>query len=182
MKIRITNYLMIIVFSFVLFFLIQGYGSLKKFSFKDDYMVILNSDSPTIMDIDFKYFNSSELMLSGKKFFYDEKFNLAIESFNFLIDKFPDLIDSSVHAFLAESHYELEGKFSANVTNNIDKALYMNPSDTRALSLKGLNFFQQDNFEEALKSWSIALENSTNNKEKESLIIVMNLALKNLKK
>ena len=36
MKIRFTNYLMIIVFSFVLFFLIQGYGSLKKFSFKDD--------------------------------------------------------------------------------------------------------------------------------------------------
>mgnify|MGYP003315170675 FL=1 len=116
------------------------------------------------------------------KFFYDEKFNLAIESFNFLIDKFPDLIDSSVHAFLAESYYELEGKFSANVTNNIDKALYMNPSNTRALSLKGLNFFQQENFEEALKSWSIAFENSTNNKEKESLIIVMNLALKKLKK
>ena len=111
-----------------------------------------------------------------------QKFNLAIESFNFLIDKFPDLIDSSVHAFLAESYYELEGKFSANVTNNIDKALYMNPSNTRALSLKGLNFFQQENFEEALKSWSIALENSTNNKEKESLIIVMNLALKKLKK
>jgi hypothetical protein len=43
-----------------------------------------------------------------------------------------------------------------------------------------LNYFQLNNFEEALKSWSIALENSTNSKEKESLIIAMNLALKKL--
>ena len=120
-------------------------------------------------------------MLSGKRFFYDEKFKLAIKSFNFLIDEYPDLIDSSVHSFLAESYYETQGKFSSDVTNHVEKALYLNPSDTRALSLQGLNYFQQNNFEEALKSWSIALENSTNNKEKESLIIAMNLALKELK-
>ena len=106
---------------------------------------------------------------------------MAIKSFNFLIDKYPDLIDSSVHAFLAESHYELQGKFSGDVTSHVEKALYLNPSDTRALSLQGLNYFQQNNFEEALKSWSIALENSKNSKEKESLIIAMNLALKKLK-
>jgi tetratricopeptide (TPR) repeat protein len=120
-------------------------------------------------------------MLSGKRFFYDEKFKLAIKSFNFLISEYPDLIDSSVHSFLAESFYELQGNYSLDVTSHVEKALYLNPSDTRALSLQGLNYFQQNNFEEALKSWSIALENSTNSKEKESLIIAMNLALKKLK-
>ena len=181
MNFKVINYFAIIIFSFFLFFLIQGYGSLKKFSFQDDYSAFLISDKLNDMQIDFKYLNSSEVMLSGKRFFYDEKFELAIKSFNFLINEHPDLIDSNVHAFLAESYYESQGKFSSDVTNHLEKALYLNPSDTRALSLQGLNYFQQNNFEEALKSWSIALENSTNNKEKESLIIAMNLALKELK-
>ena len=181
MNIKIINYFAIIVFSFFIFFLIQGYGTLKKFSFQDDYSALLVSDVSLDLNIDFKYLNSSEVMLSGKRFFYDEQFKLAIKSFNYLIDEYPNLIDSSVHSFLAESYYESQGKFSSDVTNHVEKALYLNPSDTRALSLQGLNYFQQNNFEEALKSWSIALENSNNNKEKESLIIAMNLALKKLK-
>ena len=181
MNIKVISYFAIIIFSFFIFFLIQGYGTLKKFSFQDDYSALLVSDVSLDLNIDFKYLNSSEVMLSGKRFFYDEKFKLAIKSFNYLIDEYPNLIDSSVHSFLAESYYESQGKFSIDVTNHVEKALYLNPSDTRALSLKGLNYFQQNNFEEALKSWSIALENSNNNKEKESLIIAMNLALKKLK-
>ena len=181
MNIKVISYFAIIIFSFVLFFLIQGISSLKKISFQDDYSVFLASDKPQDLQIDFKHLNSSEVMLSGKRFFYDEKFKLAIKSFNFLIDEYPDLIDSSVHSFLAESYYETQGNFSLDVTNHVERALYLNPSDTRALSLQGLNYFQQNNFEEALKSWSIALENSSNNKEKESLIIAMNLALKKLK-
>ena len=181
MNIKVISYFAIITFSFVLFFLIQGYGSLKKFAFQDDYSAFLISDELRDMQIDFNYLNASEVMLSGKRFFYDEQFKLAIKSFNFLIDEYPDLIDSSVHSFLAESYYETQGNFSLDVTNHVERALYLNPSDTRALSLQGLNYFQQNNFEEALKSWSIALENSSNSKEKESLIIAMNLALKKLK-
>ena len=181
MNIKVISYFAIIFFSFLLFFLIQGYGSLKKFSFQDDYSTFLVSDESLDLQINFNYSNASEVMLSGKRFFYDEKFKLAIKSFNFLIDKYPDLIDSSVHSFLAESYYESQGKFSLDVTNHIEKALYLNPSDTRALSLKGLDYFQQNKFEEALKSWSIALENSINIKEKDSLIVAMNLALKKLK-
>ena len=181
MNIKVISYFAIIIFSFFIFFLIQGYGTLKKFSFQDDYSALLVSDVSLDLNIDFKYLNSSEVMLSGKRFFYDEQFKLAIKSFNYLIDEYPNLIDSSVHSFLAESYYESQGKFSIDVTNHVEKALYLNPSDTRALSLEGLNYFQQNNFEEALKSWSIALENSNNNKEKESLIIAMNLALKKLK-
>ena len=181
MNFKVISYLAIIIFSFFLFFLIQGYGSLNKFAFQDDYSAFLILDEQHDMQIDYNYLNASEVMLSGKRFFYDEQFKLAIKSFNFLIDEYPDLIDSSVHSFLAESYYELQSNFSSDVTNHVEKALYLNPSDTRALSLQGLNYFQQNNFEEALKSWSIALENSINNKEKESLIIAMNLALKELK-
>tara|TARA_B100001115_G_scaffold165646_1_gene143366 strand:+ start:429 stop:977 length:549 start_codon:yes stop_codon:yes gene_type:complete len=181
MNIKFISYFAMIVFSFFLFFLIQGYGSLKKLSFLDEYSGFLVSDESSDLQIDFRFLNSSEVMLSGKRFFYDEKFKLAIKSFNFLIDEYPDLIDSSVHSFLAESYYESQGKFSLDVTSHVEKALYLNPSDTRALSLEGLYYFQQNNFKQALKSWSIALENSTNNKEKESLIIAMNLALKKSK-
>ena len=121
-----------IIFSFFLFFLIQGYGSLKKLSFLDDYSGFLVSDESSDLQIDFRFLNSSEVMLSGKRFFYDEKFKLAIKSFNFLIDEYPDLIDSSVHSFLAESYYESQGKFSLDVTIHVKKDLYLNPSDTRA--------------------------------------------------
>ena len=119
MNFKVISYLAIIIFSFFLFFLIQGYGSLKKLAFQDDYSAFLISDELRDMQIDFNYLNASEVMLSGKRFFYDEKFKLAIKSFNFLIDKYPDLIDSSVHAFLAESHYELQGKFSGDVTSHV---------------------------------------------------------------
>jgi len=40
--------------------------------------------------------------------------------------------------------------------------------------------FSQSKFEEALKNWSIALENVTSEDQKKSLIIVMNSALKEL--
>ena len=106
MNFKVISYLAIIIFSFFLFFLIQGYGSLKKFAFQDDYSAFLISDELRDMQIDFNYLNASEVMLSGKRFFYDEQFKLAIKSLNFLIDEYSDLIDSSVHSFLAESHYE----------------------------------------------------------------------------
>ena len=40
-------------FFFFLFFLIQGYGSLKKFAFQDDYSAFLISDELRDMQIDF---------------------------------------------------------------------------------------------------------------------------------
>ena len=85
MNFKVISYFAIIIFSFFLFFLIQGYGSLKKFSFQDDYSAFLVSDESRDMQIDFKYLNSSEIMLSGKRFFYDEKFKLAIKCFNFFL-------------------------------------------------------------------------------------------------
>ena len=104
MNFKVISYLAIIIFSFFLFFLIQGYGSLKKFAFQDDYSAFLISDELRDMQIDFNYLNASEVMLSGKRFFYDEQFKLAIKSFNFLIDEYPDLIDSSAYILFWQSH------------------------------------------------------------------------------
>ena len=46
--------------------------------------------------------------------------------------------------------------------------------------MKGLYLFSQNEFELALKSWSVALENVDSEDKKKSLILVMNTALKEL--
>ena len=178
----IFAYLTIFISTFILFFILQGYGSFKKLSFQDAYYVDNNLDKSFFKQLNSNFLNSSEIMLSAKRFFYDEQFKLAIECFNFFINNYPDQVDSSVYAFLAESNYETNQIFTSEIISLIDKSLYLDPSDTRALSLNGLRFFKERKFKDALKNWSIALENSSNLKEKESLILAMNLALKELNK
>ena len=70
MNIKVISYFAIIIFSFFIFFLIQGYGTLKKFAFQDDYSAFLVSDGLGDMQINFNYLNASEVMLSGKRFFF----------------------------------------------------------------------------------------------------------------
>ena len=62
----------------------------------------------------------------------------------------------------------------------MEKSLYLDPSNHKALTMKGLYLFSQSEFELALNNWSVALENVDSEDEKKSLILVMNTALKEL--
>ena len=89
--------------------------------------------------------------------------------------------DSELYASFAEVQYLLNNlSFNKDVLKALNKSLFLAPSNHKALTMNGLYLFSQSKFEEALKNWSIALENVTSEDQKKSLIIVMNSALKEL--
>ena len=180
MKLRIIVVSIVLFFSFFTYFYIQGSQYLNKKSFSDSYAAGGADLAELELILSVKDLNPSEFNLMSRKFFYDENFIFTIRTLERFIKLYPSQINSETYSILAESSYELEKTFSNEVLNYIDKSLYIDPSNTKALSLKGLFFYEKNSFNEALKTWAIALDNSKDNNEKESLIIAMNLALKKL--
>jgi len=180
MKLRIIIVSMVLFFSFFTYFYIQGSQYLNKKSFADTYATGgIDLDKLELILFN-EGLNPSEINLMSRKFFYDENFNFTIKTLERFIELYPSQVNSETYSVLAESFYELDKTFSNEVLNYIDKSLYIDPSNTKALSLKGLFFFEKNSFNEALQTWAVALDNSKDKKEKESLIIAMNLALKKL--
>jgi cytochrome c-type biogenesis protein CcmH/NrfG len=70
--------------------------------------------------------------------------------------------------------------FNDQITLLINESLYLDPSNYKALTLKGLNLYNEKKFNEALKNWAIALDSVETEDQKKSLIVVMNSALKKL--
>ena len=97
------------------------------------------------------------------------------------MDRYPNLIDSDIYARYAESMYLKNTKeFDEFILKNIENSLFLDPSNYKALTLKGLFFYNDENYQESLKHWAIALDNVESDEEKKSLIIVMNAAIKAL--
>ena len=116
--------------------------------------------------------------LSSKEF-YDQSSKVYKE----LINNYPNLIDSDIYARYAESLYLENLKvFNESILENIENSLFLDPSNYKALTLKGLFFYNEENYQESLKHWAIALDNVESDEEKKSLIIVMNSAIKALER
>ena len=114
--------------------------------------------------------------LSSKRF-YDQSTKVYKE----FMDRYPNLIDSDIYARYAESMYLKNTKeFDEIILKNIENSLFLDPSNYKALTLKGLFFYNDENYQESLKHWAIALDNVESDEEKKSLIIVMNAAIKAL--
>ena len=109
--------------------------------------------------------------------YYDQSHKVL----NKYIAVYPDQIDAEIYAAYAEVQYLINDlSFNTNILKNLEKSLYLDPSNHKALTMKGLYLFSQSEFELALKSWSVALENVDSEDQKKSLILVMNTALKEL--
>ena len=74
--------------------------------------------------------------LSSKRF-YDQSTKVYKE----FMDRYPNLIDSDIYARYAESMYLKNTKeFDEIILKNIENSLFLDPSNYKALTLKGLFF------------------------------------------
>ena len=125
--------------------------------------------------------SASELNLLAMNLLADGHYDQSYKVLNKYIAVYPDQIDAEIYAAYAEIQYLINDlSFNTNILKNLEKSLYLDPSNHKALTMKGLYLFSQSEFELALKTWSVALENVDSEDEKKSLILVMNTALKEL--
>ncbi|MFL2753524.1 MAG: tetratricopeptide repeat protein [Gammaproteobacteria bacterium] len=134
-----------------------------------DSLLKLNSNTPSQMNL-----LASRLLVDGN---YDQ----ASKVFDFYISTYPKIADTNVYSSYAESIYLADDmNFNDQITSLVNESLYLDPSNYKALTLKGLNLYKEKKFNEALKNWAIALDSVETEDQKKSLIVVMNSALKKL--
>ena len=85
-------------------------------------------------------------------------------------------------ALTAETKYlSNDQTFNDDIESLIEQSLLKDPANVRALILRGLKQTLDENYEDALKSWSIAFEYSDDADQKRIIMAGMSSALKQLK-
>ncbi len=176
-----------VIIALLIYLSIGGFDNLTKQSFSSFYKG--EKDENFILDLNIRIdellnlnsLSASELSLLAMNLLADGYYDQSYKILNNYIDVYPDQIDAEIYAAYAEVQYLINDlSFNTNILKNLEKSLYLDPSNHKALTMKGLYLFSQSEFELALKSWSVALENVDSEDEKKSLILVMNTALKEL--
>ena len=176
-----------VITALLIYLSIGGFDNLTKQSFSSFYKgekdenFILNLNTRTDELLNLNSLSASELNLLAMNLLADGHYDQSYKVLNKYIAAYPDQIDAEIYAAYAEVQYLINDlSFNANIVKNLEKSLYLDPSNHKALTMKGLYLFSQSEFELALKSWSVALENVDSEDQKKSLILVMNTALKEL--
>ena len=176
-----------VIIALLIYLSIGGFDNLTKQSFgsfykgEKDENFILNLNTRTDELLNLNSLSASELNLFAMNLLADGYYDQSYKVLNKYITVYPDQIDAEIYAAYAEVQYLINDlSFNANIVKNLEKSLYLDPSNHKALTMKGLYLFSQSEFELALKSWSVALENVDSEDQKKSLILVMNTALKEL--
>ena len=176
-----------VIIALIIYLSIGGFDNLTKQSFNSFYKsekkenFILDLDSRIDELLSLNSLSASELNLLAMNLLADGYYDQSYKVLGNYIDAFPDQIDSETYAAYAEVQYLINDlSFNANILKDLERSLYLDPSNHKALTMKGLYLFSQSEFELALKSWSVALENVDSEDQKKSLILVMNTALKEL--
>ena len=176
-----------VIIALIIYLSIGGFDNLTKQSFNSFYKsekkenFILDLDSRTDELLSLNSLSASELNLLALNLLADGYYDQSYKVLKNYIDAFPDQIDSETYAAYAEVQYLINDfSFNPNILKDLERSLYLDPSNHKALTMKGLYLFSQNEFELALKSWSVALENVDSEDQKKSLILVMNTALKEL--
>ena len=176
-----------VIIALIIYLSIGGFDNLTKQSFNSFYKnekkenFILDLDSRIDELLSLNSLSASELNLLAMNLLADGYYDQSYKVLGKYIDVFRDQIDSETYAAYAEVQYLINDlSFNANISKDLERSLYLDPSNHKALTMKGLYLFSQSEFELALKSWSVALENVDSEDQKKSLILVMNTALKEL--
>ena len=176
-----------VIIALLIYLSIGGFDNLTKQSFSSFYKgekdenFILNLNTRTDELLNLNSLSASELNLLAMNLLADGHYDQSYKVLNKYIAVYPDQIDAEIYAAYAEIQYLINDlSFNANILKSLEKSLYLDPSNHKALTMKGLYLFSQSEFELALKNWSVALENVDSEDEKKSLILVMNTALKEL--
>ena len=175
--------------SAVTYFFLFGTENFQKLNFQKDLQsnFIENAsydEKRTKIDsiINLSSSNPAQVYFLANFLFDKSEYSLASRTLEHFILNFPNEIDAEVIALAAETKYLSNDQiFNDDIESLIEQSLLKDPANVRALILRGLKQTLDENYEDALKSWSIAFEYSDDADQKRIIMAGMSSALKQLK-
>ena len=126
--------------------------------------------------------NPAQVYFLANYLFDKTEYALASRTLEHFILSFPNDTDAEVIALTAETKYLSNNQiFNDDIESLVQQSLNKDPANVRALILKGLKQTLDKNYDDALKSWSIAFEYSEDADQKRVIMAGMSSALKQLK-
>ena len=178
-----------LAFSAVIYFFLFGQENFQKLNFQKDLQLNF-IDNASLEEkknkidsiINLSSSNPAQVYFLANYLFDKSEYALASRTLEHFILNFPNDTDAEVMALTAETKY-LSNKqiFNDDIESLIEQSLLKDPANVRALILKGLKQTLDENYKDALKSWSIAFEYSDDADQKRIIMAGMSKALKQLK-
>ena len=126
--------------------------------------------------------NPAQVYFLANYLFDKTEYAQASRTLEHFILNFPNDTDAEVIALTAETKYLSNNQiFNDDIESLVQQSLNKDPANVRALILKGLKQTLDKNYDDALKSWSIAFEYSEDADQKRVIMAGMSSALKQLK-
>ena len=178
-----------LAFSAVIYFFLFGQENFQKLNFQKDLQLnfIDNAsfeEKKNKIDsiINLSSNNPAQVYFLANYLFDKSEYALASRTLEHFILNFPNDTDAEVMALTAETKYLSNNQiFNDDIESLIEQSLLKDPANVRALILKGLKQTLDENYKDALKSWSIAFEYSDDADQKRIIMAGMSKALKQLK-
>lgn len=178
-----------LVFSAVIYFFLFGQENFQKLNFQKDLQLnfIDNAsfeEKKNKIDsiINLSSSNPAQVYFLANYLFDKSEYALAYGTLQHFILNFPNDTDAEVIALTAETKYLSNNQiFNDDIESLIEQSLLKDPANVRALILSGLKQTLDENYKDALKSWSIAFEYSDDADQKRIIMAGMSKALKQLK-
>ena len=178
-----------LAFSAVIYFFLFGQENFQKLNFQKDLQLnfIENAsfeEKKNKIDsiINLSSSNPAQVYFLANYLFDKSEYALASGTLEHFILNFPNDTDAEVMALTAETKYLSNNQiFNDDIESLIEESLLKDPANVRALILKGLKQTLDENYKDALKSWSIAFEYSDDADQKRIIMAGMSKALKQLK-
>ena len=178
-----------LVFSAVIYFFLFGQENFQKLNFQIDLQLnfIDNASFEEKKNkinsiINLSSNNSAQVYFLANYLFDKSEYALASRTLEHFILNFPNDTDAELMALTAETKYLSNNQiFNDDIESLIEQSLLKDPANVRALILKGLKQTLDENYKDALKSWSIAFEYSDDADQKRIIMAGMSKALKQLK-
>ena len=178
-----------LAFSAAIYFFLFGQENFQKLNFQKDLQLnfIDNAsfeEKKNKIDsiINLSSNNPAQVYFLANYLFDKSEYALASRTLEHFILNFPNDTDAEVMALTAETKYLSNNQiFNDDIESLIEESLLKDPANVRALILKGLKQTLDENYKDALKSWSIAFEYSVDADQKRIIMAGMSKALKQLK-
>ena len=178
-----------LAFSAAIYFFLFGQENFQKLNFQKDLQLnfIDNAsfeEKKNKIDsiINLSSSNPAQVYFLANYLFDKSEYALASRTLEHFILNFPNDTDAEVMALTAETKYLSNNQiFNDDIESLIEQSLLKDPANVRALILNGLKQTLDENYKDALKSWSIAFEYSDDADQKRIIMAGMSKALKQLK-
>ena len=175
--------------SAAIYFFLFGQENFQKLNFQKDLQLNF-IDNATFEEkknkidsiINLSSNNPAQVYFLANYLFDKSEYELASRTLEHFILNFPNDADAEVIALTAETKYLSNNQiFNDDIESLVQQSLNKDPANVRALILKGLKQTLDKNYDDALKSWSIAFEYSEDADQKRVIMAGMSSALKQLK-